>query len=201
MSHSRDQDWEEMCILKSFAFTPEFAKLMLKDLPVALDRGPNPPDFVVTYPSDRTSIEITIFTTPQIEIYRRERQGEGAYTSTLRKGKPNASFWQGIRKGTLPDDSLCMPHFEAEIDIERDYMTVATTILKQKTEGLAAYYTDYSTRLLLIHDRLSEFPSKFSERMPRLRSWIEQNPQAYSFDGIFVVDGSHNSSVASYKIG
>lgn len=180
----------EFATLVSLSYSSLFLELFAGDGAVSIGRGDDPPDLVITSPGGCTSLEVTRFTVPQTEIYHRERQSPGLYTSTLRAGKPNKKFWSDLKEGTLPDDSQVNPHVEALADLDADYFKVAGAVLQQKQADLTRYGGIFQRRALLVHDKLSGFSSEFDRRLPGLRRLVAALPEP-RFDAVLLVDGNH----------
>ncbi len=189
----------EFSTLLSWSYSTVFADLFNGEGPVFIRWGEDPPDFAITTASGKTSVEVTRFTTPQSEVYRRERGGPGAYTSTLRRGKPDREFRTALREGVLPDDSHVTPHFESLANLHADYYKAAGDVLAQKQTDLVRYRDAYQRRWLLVQDKLSEFAADFENRLPELRRMVAALPAPY-FDAVIVVDGNHHSSVHAAKL-
>lgn len=189
----------EFATLLSLSYSPLFCELFMGDGAVSVGWGDDPPDFVITSPGGRTSLEITRFTVPQAEIFHRERTGPGLYTSTLRAGKPGRVFWANLRGGTLPDDSQVEPHVEALADLDADYIKAANTVLQQKHADLPRYGDAYRRRILLVYDKLSGFKSEFERRLPALRRFLP-TPPSPCFDAVLLVDGNHYSGSFAVKL-
>jgi hypothetical protein len=189
----------EFATLLSLSYSPLFYELFVDAGVVAIGRGDDPPDFVITSPGGRTSLEITRFTVPQAEIFHRERKGPGLYTSTLRAGKPGKKFWSDLKGGTLPDDSQVEPHVEARADLDADYFKAAGVVLQQKQADLTRYGGAYQRRILLVYDKLSEFKAEFERRLPELRRFVATLPEP-RFDAVLLVDGNHYSGVFAAKL-
>lgn len=190
----------ELATLMSLSYSPVFGELFDCAGSVSIERGDDPPDFVIGTSQGRTSLEITTFTTPQSEIFHRERSGPGLYTSTLRAKKPDKSFWQRLRGETLPDDSAVAPHAEAVADLDADYLKAACQVLAQKHADLPRYHAAYARRLLLVQDKLSGFTSDFERRLPELQRFIATLPATPRFDHVLIVNGNHHYGVFAAKL-
>lgn len=189
----------EFSTLLSWSYSAVFAELFNGEGPVSISWGEDPPDFAITTASGKTSVEVTRFIMPQSEVHRRERRGPGAYTSTLRWGKPDRRFRTALREGVLPDDSHVTPHFESLVGLDADYYKAAGQVLAQKQTDLVRYRDAYQRRWLLVQDKLSEFAADFERRLPELRRMVA----AFSvprFDGVIVVDGNHHAGVHAVKL-
>ena len=189
----------EFSTLLAWSYSVVFAELLNGDGAISIRCGEDPPDFAITTASGKTSVEVTRFTTPQTEVYRRERHGPGAYTSTLRRGKPDRGFWTAIREGALPDDSHVTPHFEGLASLDADYYKVAADVLAQKHADLIRYRDAYQRHWLLVQDNLSEFASDFERRLTELRQMLAALPSP-GFDAVILVDGNHHTGVRAAKI-
>jgi hypothetical protein len=188
----------EFSTLLSWSYSSVFAELLNGEGPISIRWGEDPPDFAITTASGRTSVEITRFTTPQSEVYRRERSGSGAYTSTLRRGKPDRLFRTALREGTLPDDSHVRPHFESLTGLDADYLKAAGDVLAQKQSDLIRYRDAYQRHWLVVQDKLSEFAADLERRLPELRRMVAalSGPR---FDAVILVDGNHHTGVHAAK--
>ncbi len=189
----------EFATLLSLSYSPLFSELFAGDGAVSIGRGDDPPDFIITSPGGRTSLEVTRFTVPQAEIFHRERKGPGLYTSTLRAGKPDKKFWADLKDGTLPDDSQVEPHVEARADLDADYFKAAGTVVQHKHADLPRYGGAYQRRILLVYDKLSGFKAEFERRLPELRRFAITLPEP-RFDAVLLVDGNHYSGVFAAKL-
>ena len=183
----------EFIALRSFAFSPMVTEVFGCDGFCRLDQGSDPPDYCLTTPAAKVSVEVTSFTTGRLKIFKRKRSNLGSYTSMLRskKSKPDARFWNDLKVYGLPDDSEAIPHFESIGDLDRDYYEIAVNRFNEKLERLATYRAKFEKNVLLIHDELSEFKSDFERRIPILRSVRNSIPLQHHFDAIVLVDGNH----------
>lgn len=190
----------EFMAVRSFAFTSLFTELLAYDGPCTIERDLDPPDYCLTTKTEKVSIEVTSFTTGRLEIYERERQEPGLYTSTLRGEKPNTQYWRNLSTYDLLDDSSVIPHAEKDGDLDRVCYKIASEVFDGKLNGLAAYRPKFSRSVLLVHDKLSEFKSCFERRTPTLARILKSIQSQHTFDAVVLVDGNHHRGAVAVKL-
>lgn len=191
----------EFVAVRSWAYSPIFeTSFGAATGPFEFRRGSDPPDFCVIEKNGKIAIEATQFTSGQLEVFFRERNEPGPFTSTLLGKKADKSFRAKLRGGSLADDSTAIPHVEAVSDLDAAYATVATEVLRVKTSDLLAYRSGYWKCILLVHDKLSQFKSDWERRVPVLRGVLACLAKQAKFDEIILVDGNHYPTETALKL-
>jgi len=181
----------ELQALRSLTYTQNFTKILPRVFPCKLTIGDNPPDFILLAESEKIAIEATSLTTPQFEVFKRERLEGGPHTSTLASGRADKDFWQKMREYKLPDDSRVKPATTLVSDALQNNFTIASQVIAAKIEDLRRYHANYSSRILLVSDELS-CDAFFLEPLAKaLRQWLLTFTAEIIFNQIIIVCRAH----------
>lgn len=167
------QKCKELATIHSWVSCPCFSDSFDLSEPFEFSRASDPPDFEINYPKGKIGIEVTSFTTGQLEVILRERPEGTRFTSTLLCEDPDKKFWSDMKNHILPDDSRATPHFVDLKRMDESYLKKAQCIINKKSEDLKKYSSTYSRTVLLIQDSLTHpIEHDMNERGSLLRNHL-----------------------------
>ena len=187
----------EAPVFTEWLLTNDLARLVApEDMPV-VNRGGDPPDFVVSGRNKKTiAVEVSTFVTEKKKILDKSPAFPGGYTSSLRRGKADAAFHAAIKGKHLPDDSGIHPHFENTADLDRDYYETMKPVLSKKVADAKQYAGMFDHTVILIEDSLSEFETTMERRLPELRSYLQSIQLSASVEVVLISVGKRRSGKA-----
>jgi hypothetical protein len=187
----------EALVFTEWRRTNDLARLIApEDMPV-VNRGDDPPDFVISGTSKKKiAVEVSTFVTEKKKILDKSPAFPGAYTSTLRRGKADAVFHAAIQAKHLSDDSGFHPHVENTADLDRDYYDTMKPVLSNKVADAKQYAGMFDCTVILIDDSLSEFENTIERRLPTLRSYLQSLQPPASVEVVLIDEGMGRSGKA-----